>query len=274
MSRVFTDFAPDVDPSGNAIFVGGGLRYYKYTFNTGSLTTINVFVRTNNWAGEEMFYHLSVLGSSSNVFVTPGRITNLSNATWDSTNGRVQITVNNLNNTSATPNFTINNLQTNTTYYLIVQTLYNDGGMDLGAAFENGATVVPLTYVATDTTTTSLIEPRPPGAPTGVVGIPGPNSVRLTWNPPASDGGAPITSYTVSWSGVTTGTQTGIVGTSAVIGNLVAFAPYTFVVRAVNSEGTGAASAASAPVIPEQSYRGRIIGINGTAMIGNAMRIC
>jgi hypothetical protein len=89
-----------------------------------------------------------------------------------------------------------------------------------------------------------------PGAPTAVTAIPGNAQATVSWSAPASDGGAPITEYTVTsdpggamcwWSaGPLSCTVTGLVpGTS-----------YTFTVRARNSFGPGSPSTASNSVVP------------------------
>lgn len=96
---------------------------------------------------------------------------------------------------------------------------------------------------------TMAVVPRTvPGAPTEVSGSPGNNSATVSWLAPGSDGGSPVTSYTVSSSpggfSCTTSTRTCTV-TGLTNGNA-----YTFTVSATNAAGTGAASIASAPVVP------------------------
>ncbi|WP_427131920.1 peroxidase family protein [Pseudarthrobacter sp. S9] len=90
-----------------------------------------------------------------------------------------------------------------------------------------------------------------PGAPALGSVTPGNASASLIWTAPASDGGSAITGYTVrAFSGTTlavTQAVTGNVGTVVVTG-LTNGTTYTFDVAAVNAVGTGAASAASAPV--------------------------
>jgi fibro-slime domain-containing protein/RHS repeat-associated protein len=85
-----------------------------------------------------------------------------------------------------------------------------------------------------------------PGAPTTVVAaVAGDASIRVTWSPPASNGGAPITGYTVtSTPGGLTASVDGAT-TSATVTGLIVGTTYTFRVTATNRKGTGAASAPS-----------------------------
>ena len=87
-----------------------------------------------------------------------------------------------------------------------------------------------------------------PGTPTNVAATAGINSATVTWTAPANDGGSPITGSQIEvrtgTTVVTTATFTNA-ATSQVITGLTPGTTYRFVVRAVNSTGAGAASAAS-----------------------------
>jgi hypothetical protein len=87
-----------------------------------------------------------------------------------------------------------------------------------------------------------------PGAPTIGTATAGSNQASVAFTAPASNGGAAITSYTVT---ATPGgaTATGAASPIAVTG-LANGTSYTFTVKATNSVGTGANSAASNAVIP------------------------
>jgi hypothetical protein len=85
-----------------------------------------------------------------------------------------------------------------------------------------------------------------PGAPTGVTAVQGNTQVSVSWSAPGSDGGLPVTGYTVSaQAGGTTITHTlnDPSATSAVIGGLTNGTAYIVTVAAVNPVGTGAAAA-------------------------------
>jgi hypothetical protein len=88
-----------------------------------------------------------------------------------------------------------------------------------------------------------------PGAPTAVGATPGNTSALVVWAAPVSNGGSPITGYTVTSSA---GGQTCTTGgtLSCIVTGLTNGIAYTFTVTATNAAGTGPASAASAPVTP------------------------
>ena len=89
-----------------------------------------------------------------------------------------------------------------------------------------------------------------PDAPTGLGATVSDRRVDLMWTAPASDGGQSITDYEYEQGGSGTWISTGSTATSYTIRNLTNGQPYRFRVRAVNSVGAGAASAASPNVTP------------------------
>lgn len=115
-----------------------------------------------------------------------------------------------------------------------------------------------------------------PGAPTiGTATALTYQTASVTFTAPASDGGSPITSYTVTSS---PGSYTGTGASSPItVSGLSATTSYTFTVTATNSVGTGPASSASnsitTPAAPPstigQSYGGGYyagqIGVSSTA---------
>src|SRR5438445_331571 len=88
-----------------------------------------------------------------------------------------------------------------------------------------------------------------PGAPTGVVAARGDAQALVTWTVPASDGGSPITGYTVTVTPGGTTVDADVTGsgpaTSALVGGLANGTSYTFTVHAANAVGAGTESAAS-----------------------------
>jgi YVTN family beta-propeller protein len=133
------------------------------------------------------------------------------------------------------------------------QTATGSGSPITVTGLTNGTTYT-FTVTATNASGTSprstasaaLALPVPPGAPTSVTGASGNHSVSVSFTAPASNGGSPITGYTVTASpgGATaTGSSSPIT-----VSGLSTGSTYTFTVTATNVAGTGSASAASAPV--------------------------
>ena len=89
-----------------------------------------------------------------------------------------------------------------------------------------------------------------PGAPTGLGATVSDQRVDLIWTAPASNGGQSITDYEYEQGGSGTWISTGSTATSYMVHNLTNGQPYRFRVRAVNSVGAGAASAASPNITP------------------------
>jgi hypothetical protein len=85
------------------------------------------------------------------------------------------------------------------------------------------------------------------GAPTNVIAVAGTSRATVSWTAPASNGGAAITSYTVTSSpgGFTATTADGSTLNATVTGLFQNGTAYIFTVIATNSVGNSASSAAS-----------------------------
>ncbi len=88
------------------------------------------------------------------------------------------------------------------------------------------------------------------GAPTNVVALRGNQALSVTWAAPTSTGQSPISHYTATATpgGATCTWTSGPLG--CVITGLTNGTSYTVKVTATNAQGTGPASAASAPAVP------------------------
>ena len=134
----------------------------------------------------------------------------------------------------------ISPLTAGTAYTFTVQATNSTGG---GTVSAQSASVTPL-------------PPSTPTAPQSVTATPATSQALVSWSPPASNGGAPITGYTITPFVGTTAQTASTVGasvTSTNVSGLTNGTAYTFKVAATNSSGTGAASSASAAVTPEDT---------------------
>jgi hypothetical protein len=93
-----------------------------------------------------------------------------------------------------------------------------------------------------------------PGAPSGAGAAPASSEAQVSWSVPSTDGGTPITGYTITpYIGATAQTAIQVSGsttTSKLVTGLTNGSAYTFTVAATNAVGTGPASAASSAVTP------------------------
>ncbi len=107
-----------------------------------------------------------------------------------------------------------------------------------------------------------------PGAPTGIVAVQVPGGITVTFTPPANNGGAPITSYTVTCN---PGAITAVGSASPItVTGLINNTPYTCNVKATNSVGTGAVSSPSGSVFYAVAQRTFVAswGSDGSSVCG------
>jgi hypothetical protein len=92
------------------------------------------------------------------------------------------------------------------------------------------------------------VRPGTPLPPTKVEGTPGDSTVTVTWNPPAADGGPPVTAYLVTSTPY--GRTCIAVTPSCIVTSLVNNTAYTFDVIALNAVGRSAPSAPGPQIVP------------------------
>ena len=135
-----------------------------------------------------------------------------------------------------------------------------NSGATANASVGTGASTVWLMSTVVFAAANQSAPPTVPGAPSNVSATAGDGTATVSWTAPPN-GGAPITSYTVTpYVGSTAQAATTVNGTppqtNATVTGLTDGTAYTFTVTATNSVGTGAASAPSNSVTPTASSAG------------------
>jgi DNA-binding beta-propeller fold protein YncE len=104
-----------------------------------------------------------------------------------------------------------------------------------------------------------------PGAPTGVTATAGTGQATVTFTAPASNGGSPITSYTVTSSPGNISVSGG--SSPITISGLTNGTAYTFTVVATNANGSGTASGPSNSVTPLVTTYSLSLVVNGSGTV-------
>ncbi len=129
----------------------------------------------------------------------------------------------------SSPTYTATGLAPSSTYYFAV------------SAANRAGTSAQSPAVSATTTAAG-----PPSAPTGLVATPGTGSIALSWTAPVSNGGSPITGYTVYYSTTAgaelTGSSVATTATTATISALTTGTTYYFEVVATNVLGSSSPS--------------------------------
>ncbi len=124
----------------------------------------------------------------------------------------------------------------------VTSTGYAVTGLTNGTRYYFEVTALNPAGEGAPTTEASAVPAAPPGAPVAVFATAGTAQVSLSWAPPASNGGAAVSSYNVYLS-TTAGLQgtkmAQVPGTSYTATGLQAGTPYFFEVTAVNASGEG-----------------------------------
>ena len=212
-----------------------------FSYSSSSTFPTSSFNASNYWV-DVMVGPLTAPGQVSNVSATAGNGSATVSWSAPSSGGPVtQYTITPyIGSTAQTPT-SVSGSTTSTTV----------GGLTAGTAYTFTVTASNPSGSGPASAASNSVTPTggAPSAPQGVGAIPATSEALVSWSAPASNGGSPITGYTVTpYVGSTAGTpvQVGASATSATITGLTNGTAYTFAVSATNSVGTGAPGTSNA----------------------------
>ena len=239
-----------------------GIRFYKSTANIGTHVG-DLWSSTGANLGQVTFSNETASGWQQALFLTPVSVTPGVTyvASYLAPSGHYAV---------AGAAFATANIDSPPLYALATTTtpdgLYLYGG---STAFPTSSYNASNYYVDAIFT---LNPPTVPSAPAGVTAQPANNSAVVSWTGPTNNGGAPVSSYTVTpYAGSNALTPTVVSGsppaTSITVNGLTNGTAYTFTVAATNAIGQGAASSPSSSVTPEPALTapGTPTGVVATA---------
>jgi uncharacterized repeat protein (TIGR01451 family) len=234
------------DDPGQELAVAGGGRYYAVSTTPSAPTVPGTPVGVTASAGDSQAFVTWLSGGG-----TAATSYTVRNAT--ASNGiLVPDLVVPVTGSTLTPAVAVTGLVNGVSYTFIVSAT-NAQGTSPFSAPSNSVTPIAITV---------------PGAPTGVIAQAADSQATVAWVPPASNGNATITSYTVTArvGGVPTTTVTTSNGTttSAVVAGLTNGTTYTFTVHATNVKGAGSESAPSNAVTPTRTLGSTDMAISMT----------
>jgi hypothetical protein len=226
-----------------------GIRFYKAAANTGPHTG-SLWSASGTRLAQATFTNESATGWQTATFASPVPITAGTTyvASYFAPNGHYSLTTGGLS--SAVDNGPLHAVASSAS----PNGVFSYGGASLfpTSSFKSSDYGVDV-LLAAPVAPAGATAPAPPGSVTAQGDT---KSAIVSWAAPSSDGGSPITGYTVTpYAGATAlaPTPVGASTTATRVGGLTNGTSYTFKVAATNAAGTGSASAASSAVTPQPS---------------------